>query len=137
MNMAAPVSAGTAPTTRFVFSRPLLAGDELDELPHAAASINGNTPKTAVAMSCLALVILMTLLSGVKNWEWRESSSGGTGRSVERAGCRGRGDRSGELHRDIARCIVNGRTRDDKRLKRTLNQSSEPYIGKCRIVTIL
>jgi hypothetical protein len=67
MNMAAPVSAGTAPTTRFVFSRPLLAGDELDELPHAAASINGNTPKTAVAMSRLALVILMTLLSGVKN----------------------------------------------------------------------
>jgi hypothetical protein len=79
MNMAAPVSAGTAPTTRFVFSRPLLAGDELDELPHAAASINGNTPKTAVAMSRLALVILMTLLSGVKNSEWREGSSGGHG----------------------------------------------------------
>jgi hypothetical protein len=28
-------------------------------------------------MSRLALVILMTLLSGVKNSEWRESSSGG------------------------------------------------------------
>jgi hypothetical protein len=64
MNMAAPVSAGTAPTTRFVFSNPLLAVvGELDELPHAAASINGNTPKTAVATSCLALVFLMTLLS--------------------------------------------------------------------------
>jgi hypothetical protein len=67
MNMAAPVSAGTAPTTRLVFSKPLLAGvDELDE-PHAAASINGNTPKTAVATSCLTLFFLMTLLSGVKN----------------------------------------------------------------------
>jgi hypothetical protein len=137
MNMAAPVSAGTAPTTRFVFSRPLLVGDELDELPHAAASINGNTPKTAAAMSCLALVILMTLLSRVKNSEWRDSSSGGTGRSIVRAGCRGQGDRSGELHRGMARRIVNGRSRDDKRLKGILNQGSEPYIAKCHIVTIL
>src|ERR1700728_2362759 len=62
-----PDAMSTAPATRLVFSRPLLAGGgELDELPHAAASINGNTPKTAVATSCLTLVLLMTLLSGLR-----------------------------------------------------------------------
>jgi hypothetical protein len=37
----------------------------------------------------------------------------------------------------MARLIVNGGSGDDKRLKRSLNQISESYIGKCLIVTIL
>jgi hypothetical protein len=50
MYTAVLVSAGTAPTTRFVFSSAPGAGDEL-ELPQALARANGRNPPKIVKIT--------------------------------------------------------------------------------------
>ena len=61
MYRAVLVSAGTAPTTRFVFSSALPGVVGEFELPQALARANDKMPRTAGTTIRLALAILMSL----------------------------------------------------------------------------
>src|SRR5208282_2021731 len=79
MYRAVLVSAGTAPTTRFVFSSALAPDvpDGLEPPPQAAARANGRTPRTATAAIRLPLAILISLLNRTHGRKPRSSAERG------------------------------------------------------------